>query len=560
MSVLQNPVASLCAACGLSLLACSDGIAVERYFVGPRALGMGGAGVAATRDFSAQYLNPAAFGFMWRRPVPLPAARRPAPPAAIAEEEAAVAAQDPGGNGDGPEDPTANGPAPVAVVDPQPLAEPVLTPPVQNFDNTGLGDRRFGIGGDFQAGVRVHGPISQILDNIDEIEQFELASNVQLSPDQTEDAVRLLSQLVSLDTEGLGISVNVNGGIGARIGHFGVGVRGWADMVGFVTDIDRVNVGLEDTQTLINALADNADQIVDADLGAYQVQTLSPQQQADLSAAGYDTNAQKAIDYVVSDLLAEGVISAGDVDESIATIVDVPLAPIGSLDDNSTSVILHGLGVAEIPVSYGYAWDDSLAVGATLRLMRGRVYGTNVRVFDDGSEDVIEVLDEEYEESFNVALDIAAMYRQPKYNLGISIRNINSPSFDGFTAVNGRQIRSIEIEPSIVVGGAWVPIPTLTIEADFDVIPYDDLIRGRELQYGSLGVEWEPIRFISLRGGGFTNLAESESNPTLTAGFGLNFHLFRLDLAGAYGLDEERYEDKDLPGNARVALGLQVDW
>ena len=57
----MNPTTSLLS---LSLLACAASCAaLEQPGVGPRALGMGGAGVACSDDYVAQFYNPAAFGF-----------------------------------------------------------------------------------------------------------------------------------------------------------------------------------------------------------------------------------------------------------------------------------------------------------------------------------------------------------------------------------------------------------------------------------------------------------------------------------------------------------------
>ena len=54
----------------LALIAGCAGLigAQESFTVGPRALGMGGAGVAAVDDTPASYYNPAAFGFFAYQP------------------------------------------------------------------------------------------------------------------------------------------------------------------------------------------------------------------------------------------------------------------------------------------------------------------------------------------------------------------------------------------------------------------------------------------------------------------------------------------------------------
>src|SRR5262245_1042188 len=45
-------------------LTCSPAFSMQTPIVGPRALGMAGANVASTDDGTAQFYNPAAFGFM----------------------------------------------------------------------------------------------------------------------------------------------------------------------------------------------------------------------------------------------------------------------------------------------------------------------------------------------------------------------------------------------------------------------------------------------------------------------------------------------------------------
>lgn len=54
----------------LVLIASTSGTlyAQDSFVVGPRALGMGGTGVAAVDDLPAQYYNPAAFGFFGHQP------------------------------------------------------------------------------------------------------------------------------------------------------------------------------------------------------------------------------------------------------------------------------------------------------------------------------------------------------------------------------------------------------------------------------------------------------------------------------------------------------------
>ncbi len=96
-------------------------------------------------------------------------------------------------------------------------------------------------------------------------------------------------------------------------------------------------------------------------------------------------------------------------------------------------MLLSGFGLVEVPLSYGYAINDHLAIGANLKLMRGRVYGNRIVVFDDSADEILKETDEKYQETTTFGLDLGVMARFHYFNLGVVGRNLNSPKFDGFT-------------------------------------------------------------------------------------------------------------------------------
>jgi hypothetical protein len=76
----------------------------------------------------------------------------------------------------------------------------------------------------------------------------------------------------------------------------------------------------------------------------------------------------------------------------------------------------------------------------------------------------------------------------------------------------------------------------------------------------SLGVEWNPWRFIALRGGLAKNLAEDDIPYEVSAGVGVNLWLARIDLALAASPETATYDDQDYPTALRASLGVMIDF
>lgn len=491
--------------------------AAERHWIGPRATAMGGVGVASIADADAGSINPAALGFMWRGADGLP------PPAGADDVEAAYAPQ----------------------------------------DNQRLGGTRWGLGLSFQGGAELTEDFGDYIDILEEIDNVELATTDGITAAQAQQVLELVNNLVGVQDDDLGVRVDVNAGAAMRIGRFAVGARYWGDTTALVRDIDLTNIGLEDGSELTTALNDagNAQDIIGQDPNTYAVQTLTPAQQAALSA--YGVNGIKAIDKVVTDAKAEGVID----DAKLQTVIDalgvLPLASAGSLADNTTSVTGVALGVAEIPVSYGYSFNDQWSIGVTGKLMIGRVYGARILVFSDDEDEVADQIDDiqdEYEETTTFGVDIAGMYRISHFQFALAGRDLNTPSFDGFTTESGLRVPDLELDPSLTAGIAWIPWPRLVLEVNAELIPRDTLLEEGEVQHAGIGAEWTALRFLTLRGGVSGNIAESDQDPVVSAGFGLNFWVLQIDIAAAMGLDTVEYDGDEYPEEARFSFGIRSEW
>jgi hypothetical protein len=92
-----------------------------------------------------------------------------------------------------------------------------------------------------------------------------------------------------------------------------------------------------------------------------------------------------------------------------------------------------------------------------------------------------------------------------------------------------------------VRGGVAVnPYSSLTLTSDVDITSNRTLVPGVKSQVLSLGAEQTILtEFLSFRLGTFKNMQDAKTPFTPTAGLGLRFYAFRLDLGGGYDFREK---------------------
>ena len=79
----------------------------------------------------------------------------------------------------------------------------------------------------------------------------------------------------------------------------------------------------------------------------------------------------------------------------------------------------------------------------------------------------------------------------------------------------------------------------------------NDVLEGRQSQFLSAGMEWQPWSWLALRGGAYDNIAGSEP-PVYTLGAGIKLWRFYMDLAGSVGFSDVKVSNDTIGMNRYV--------
>lgn len=492
----------------LGMLLPAAAFALDSFFVSPRAMGMGGAQVVSVRDASAQYYNPAAFGFYGQQ------------------------------NEQG-----------------------------ENFaaDRQGVGDKSWGIDIGGSVGYRLHGEFGSYVDDLADIDLDLLEQDGVQTESDLQDLIALVGALNGIDEPDTGITVDAAGGGGMQAGHFAVGVRGYTQVSSRVLDLDDQNLGFAGD---IDALNTGISGVVPTGYVDNGVTELFTDEQVALlydGGAGFSLDAIQKLDYVA---LEYGITAseAADVVDLLVAVADSTESGSSDLADNTTTVALTGFGYREVPISYGYALNENFAIGGNFKLMKGRVYANQLLVFDNDSGDLLDESDELYQETDTFGIDLGVMARFQNLSFGLMGRNLNSPEFDGFSrlvtlssgATATVTAADVTIDPQLTAGVAFMPLDSLVLEVNCDLTENDTTLTDYATRNLSFGLEWNPIGVLALRAGAYKNLAEDDIDLVYTAGLGLNLWVLQFDIAGTYSDDSYEYDGEDLPQETRVAAELSV--
>lgn len=536
--------------------------AMENPIVGPRAMGMGGAQVACAEDYVAQYYNPAAFGFFW---------------SGSDERRADGLGRKLDGSG---------------------------------VDNQDLARKDWGFGVDLTVGARINGDLAtyanDLLDfNTDGIDtiQADVTSNPTRAQKTITDILKLASSLGSLDIARDAATVQANAGSGLRILGFGVGARVYSEAVVKIANLDLSNLGAgtATTGTVANLLNQATQGLttptvpVGASVGTPTLQYFSQSQYNSLIAAIAAASPTASADEVATaaqglDKQAAAAQASGAIDATAAqAIVTVlgdgtsgnpgvlsALAGTGDINKNETALLISGAAIAEVPFTYGHAFNDYVSVGGSVKYMMGKVSGVKIRAIDSSTNkdmnDYLKDFMDDAQETSNVGVDLGILARYDYIQGGITARNINAPIFKGpttkYTRADGTvetvKFDDVQLKPDVRAGIAVIPFyqwyAGLTLAADAELLKSETALPGYYHQMVSAGAELKLLSTLDLRGGISKNLAQDDIPMLYHGGFGLNLWLLRIDAAGAMASDTVTVDGDEVPKEVRGSLAIATDW
>lgn len=478
-------------------------LALDAYIVGPRAHGMGGTGVASSNDHTAQYYNPALFGFFGSTGV---------------------------------------------------------------ADNQGLATKSWGGGFDASAGARVHGDLLEIAQTLADLDRDGLVDNGITAREDLRELLEAAAALGEIGEPANAVSADATAGLTVRFGHGALGVRVYGQAATLVSNTDLLNVALNIGGQLLGEQIAQRGTTADS-----QVLLLTNAQRDSLYVAfggtnGFgDSSTQTNINATQAVLnldyeMRQAGFDAGQVQTAVTVVQNAANQSGLSLEDNDTILRLRAFGLAEVPLSYGWSIGEHWSIGGSLKLMIGRVYGTELSVFEEDAPTQFDATIDNFETTITWGLDLAVAGRWQWFQAGVVGRNLNSPEFNGFTNAIGTRIPDVRIDPQVTVGVAFIPYQWLTVAFDGDLMTADSSFPGYDTQRIGGGLELNPWNVLALRAGLYQNIAESDIGPVVTLGAGLNLWAVRIDLGIASSTDLVEFEEYDVPDELRLSLGIAADF
>ena len=434
-------------------------------------------------------------------------------------------------------------------------------------------------------GLRVSEGLADDVDLLSKV-NFDSIKNLSgsSSTSNVTDLIKALTIVNDIKNKNGNLSINGDAALGVQIKHIGFGVFGTIEGFAEPNHIDTENVLPNYNGTGTTTTPSQFANIVTGSPASNVF--FSPDQRTDIQTAlvanGFTGPQATDIINATDKQLAGSGLSAQDVTNTLTkTVAPYFKNPSAhTIDNNLTSILTKSLAYVEVPVSYGYPLAlgnfGTLGIGGSLKVVEGRVYQTQTFLYQSNgvkSEDIVSDMTKNYKDSTNFGIDIGVLWKYQRWlNVGLIAKNLNTPEFDepNLKDKSGNEIPNTggktKLNPQVRIGVDIDPFDWLSFAVDMDLTNNDTILANvpgtADYTTRNLGggVEIHPADWLKIRGGLYENLAESDIGPVATAGLTIGIKWVTLELDAAYGLNQAKYNNQDYPREARVSLGLNVQF
>jgi len=248
--------------------------------------------------------------------------------------------------------------------------------------------------------------------------------------------------------------------------------------------------------------------------------------------------------------------------------------------NNQTRLVVRGASFTELAMGYGHqVFVPGLLVGGNLKAIVGNVGYTRFDVLQNntGSSNALKDFRSNSKQSVRPGIDAGVLWDVDqlvpvapfKPRLGIVARNINNPKFDQpQIAIDNGEASKYPLNSQVRAGLAITPANFWNIAADFDLTKNLTPLPGYASRMVGIGTEINVFNRswinIPLRAGLMKNIADSNSKLSYTAGFGANFLHCMLDVGGSISSKTTEIKSGDtgtaqkVPENASLAVQLAL--
>lgn len=252
----------------------------------------------------------------------------------------------------------------------------------------------------------------------------------------------------------------------------------------------------------------------------------------------------------------------------------------GSYEDNETLAIGEAAAFGEFALGYGAKVIPGLKVGGNIKVISGYTAETGVMLLTDHDDfsDIIDKAKKNKARTDTWAVDLGALVNFSEMlgkdifwnpQAGVTAHNINGPKFDrpavpasfiGTPIEDNWNPDKYQLKPQVRAGISVNPKNWMTLAADIDVTENDTLLNGIKSRQLALGLEINLVngrKFnMPLRFGYNKNLAESSLSPFYTAGIGFEMLHFFVEFAAAASNKTSKVDGNTVPNSAAASLTL----